>query len=490
MDVRRVFLGAQLLGDAARPARRRHRAGRAEQRRDRRGAEAPTPSSASWTSCAPSTSAPPTGTTACPRTATSPTPWTPRRAVRLSAPVTVVVAADDPATPEPGRGHRDWQLLAAHVDLHELADGGHYFLRTRPAEAAQAVLGAAGSWRLVQRATNGKDNEMTSSSPASLLGVDLQPGKPPVLRAAAAGDAPGWAAEHRDALRAVVAEHGSVLVRGLGLRDAAGTGAVFRAAGHRPDDREGGVRGPAGLLRRRVLLVEVAAEPADVHAPRAELRARVPRPDAVRVPHRARRRRGDGGGRRAGGARRAARRAGRSGSSGRAGCSPATTTTTSGRPSPTRSAPTTAAPSRATAAPTRSSSSGSPTAGCAPGSAAAPWCVTRSPASAAGSTRSPSSTSGRSTPRCASTWWTSTAPTGCRSTPASAAATRSARTSCSCSTRSTRPTRRASRGRPVTCCWWTTSAPRTAGSPTRGRARCSSRWPTRCAWPTARRPSR
>ena len=69
---------------------------------------------------------------------------------------------------------------------------------------------------------------MSSSSPASLLDVDLQPGKPPILRAEATGDAPGWAAEHRDALRAVVAEHGSVLVRGLGLRDAAETTAVFR----------------------------------------------------------------------------------------------------------------------------------------------------------------------------------------------------------------------------------------------------------------------
>jgi alpha-ketoglutarate-dependent taurine dioxygenase len=60
------------------------------------------------------------------------------------------------------------------------------------------------------------------------LGVDLRPGKPPMLRAEAAGDAPRWAAAHRDALRAAVAEHGSLLVRGLGLRDAAGTGAVFR----------------------------------------------------------------------------------------------------------------------------------------------------------------------------------------------------------------------------------------------------------------------
>jgi alpha-ketoglutarate-dependent taurine dioxygenase len=70
--------------------------------------------------------------------------------------------------------------------------------------------------------------DMSSSSPASLLDVDLQPGKPPMLRAKATGDAPSWAAEHRDALRAVVAEHGSVLVRGLGLRDAAEVGAVFQ----------------------------------------------------------------------------------------------------------------------------------------------------------------------------------------------------------------------------------------------------------------------
>src|SRR5205814_10316532 len=69
---------------------------------------------------------------------------------------------------------------------------------------------------------------MTSSSLTSLFNVDLQPGKPPMLRAEATGDAPRWAAEHRDALRAAVAEHGSLLVRVLGLRDAAETEAVFR----------------------------------------------------------------------------------------------------------------------------------------------------------------------------------------------------------------------------------------------------------------------
>ena len=63
---------------------------------------------------------------------------------------------------------------------------------------------------------------------ALLLDVELQPGKAPILRAEATGDVPGWAAEHRDGLRAVVAEHGAVLVRGLGLRDAAEVTAVFQ----------------------------------------------------------------------------------------------------------------------------------------------------------------------------------------------------------------------------------------------------------------------
>jgi alpha-ketoglutarate-dependent taurine dioxygenase len=40
-------------------------------------------------------------------------------------------------------------------------------------------------------------------------------------------DASGWAARHRDAVHTVVSEHGSVLVRGLGLKDAAQVGAVF-----------------------------------------------------------------------------------------------------------------------------------------------------------------------------------------------------------------------------------------------------------------------
>ena len=79
---------------------------------------------------------------------------------------------------------------------------------------------------------------MSSSSPTSTLDVDAQPGKPPMLRVDAPDDAPRWAAEHRDALRAAVVQHGSLLVRGLGLRDVAGTEAVFRQLGSLMTERE------------------------------------------------------------------------------------------------------------------------------------------------------------------------------------------------------------------------------------------------------------
>ena len=85
---------------------------------------------------------------------------------------------------------------------------------------------------------------MSSSSPTSLT-VDVRPGKPPMLRVDAPDDAPRWAAEHRDALRTLVAEHGSLLVRGLGLRDVAETEAVFRRLGSLMPEME------AFALRRR-----------------------------------------------------------------------------------------------------------------------------------------------------------------------------------------------------------------------------------------------
>jgi alpha-ketoglutarate-dependent taurine dioxygenase len=68
-----------------------------------------------------------------------------------------------------------------------------------------------------------------SSSSTLLMDVDLHPGRVPMLSADAPGDGTGWAAAQRDALRAVVLEHGAVLVRGLGLRDTAEVTAVFGA---------------------------------------------------------------------------------------------------------------------------------------------------------------------------------------------------------------------------------------------------------------------
>ena len=69
---------------------------------------------------------------------------------------------------------------------------------------------------------------MPLSSQAGLLDVELQPGRPPVLRAGAAPDAAEWVTGHRDALRAAVTEHGCVLVRDLGLSSPGEAGAVFQ----------------------------------------------------------------------------------------------------------------------------------------------------------------------------------------------------------------------------------------------------------------------
>jgi len=80
---------------------------------------------------------------------------------------------------------------------------------------------------------------MPFSSLAAPLEAELRPDRPALLRVDSPGDAPGWAAEHREALRALVTEHGALLVRGLGLRDAERTGAVFRRlAGELMAERE------------------------------------------------------------------------------------------------------------------------------------------------------------------------------------------------------------------------------------------------------------
>jgi len=69
----------------------------------------------------------------------------------------------------------------------------------------------------------------TTSAPTSQLPVQLHPGKPPLLLVQAGGRAADWTAAHRDALRHLVLSHGSVLVRGLGLRTHPEVGDVFRA---------------------------------------------------------------------------------------------------------------------------------------------------------------------------------------------------------------------------------------------------------------------
>ncbi|MGW5650490.1 TauD/TfdA family dioxygenase [Streptomyces humi] len=81
---------------------------------------------------------------------------------------------------------------------------------------------------------------MPFSSLASPLDVEPRPDRPALLRVAQPpDDAARWAAEHRDALRAQITEHGALLVRGLGLRDTGRTGAVFTGlAGELMTERE------------------------------------------------------------------------------------------------------------------------------------------------------------------------------------------------------------------------------------------------------------
>ncbi|MGW1135137.1 TauD/TfdA family dioxygenase [Streptomyces griseoluteus] len=80
---------------------------------------------------------------------------------------------------------------------------------------------------------------MSTSSLAAPLDVELRPGRPPVARIDTPTDVPGWAARYRDVLRARVAEHGSLLVRGLGLRDPEQVGELFaRLTGGLMTERE------------------------------------------------------------------------------------------------------------------------------------------------------------------------------------------------------------------------------------------------------------
>jgi alpha-ketoglutarate-dependent taurine dioxygenase len=78
---------------------------------------------------------------------------------------------------------------------------------------------------------------MLSSTPTATL--DRQSSGVSVLSVDGVDDAQRWAAHNRDAIRATVTSRGSVLIRGLGLRDASSAGAVFRQLA------------PAGLLTEK-----------------------------------------------------------------------------------------------------------------------------------------------------------------------------------------------------------------------------------------------
>jgi amino acid adenylation domain-containing protein len=63
---------------------------------------------------------------------------------QLAAPITVVVASDDPLTAEYAQRYQAWSLFADTITLREIDGGGHYFCRTRPEDVAAIALAARG----------------------------------------------------------------------------------------------------------------------------------------------------------------------------------------------------------------------------------------------------------------------------------------------------------------------------------------------------------
>jgi alpha-ketoglutarate-dependent taurine dioxygenase len=77
----------------------------------------------------------------------------------------------------------------------------------------------------------------TTVSPGSARAAPapgISPGGPPILSAAPSGGSAAWATEHRDAVRALIAEAGVVLLRGLGVASAADVAAVAVGLGIEP----------------------------------------------------------------------------------------------------------------------------------------------------------------------------------------------------------------------------------------------------------------
>jgi surfactin synthase thioesterase subunit len=61
-----------------------------------------------------------------------------RHGPALGVPIVAVGAADDPTTPDFATGYRRWTALG-EVSPQLFDDGGHYFVRSRPADVAALV---------------------------------------------------------------------------------------------------------------------------------------------------------------------------------------------------------------------------------------------------------------------------------------------------------------------------------------------------------------
>ncbi|MEV5210949.1 amino acid adenylation domain-containing protein [Micromonospora sp. NPDC053740] len=60
-------------------------------------------------------------------------------AYRVDTPVEVVLARDDASTARSAGAYEGWKAVSDRVTLHELEQGGHYFVSTRPTDAAELV---------------------------------------------------------------------------------------------------------------------------------------------------------------------------------------------------------------------------------------------------------------------------------------------------------------------------------------------------------------
>jgi surfactin synthase thioesterase subunit len=61
---------------------------------------------------------------------------------RVRTPIEVVVARDDPSTAKVTEGYGDWREVSDVVRVHELEQGSHYFVSTRPKDVADVVRAA------------------------------------------------------------------------------------------------------------------------------------------------------------------------------------------------------------------------------------------------------------------------------------------------------------------------------------------------------------